>query len=97
MIASAFGIRFQGQGYFLTDALLHRGASGAPVVARMTSERSGRSELPWMLLGIHGARMDVHRDENVDERLNLHCAWYADMLLTLTEDPPAAPPANAGS
>ena len=34
VIASAFGIRFQGKGYFLTDARLHRGMSGAPVVAR---------------------------------------------------------------
>jgi len=35
VIASAFGIRFQGQGYFLTDARMHRGTSGAPVVAHM--------------------------------------------------------------
>ena len=34
VIASAFGLRFQGQGYFLTDARMHRGTSGAPVVAR---------------------------------------------------------------
>lgn len=97
MVASAFGIRFQGKGYFLTDALLHRGASGAPVVARMAVERSGRSELPWMLLGVHAARMDVKRDVDLDERLNLHCAWYADILLTLTEDPPAIPRATTAS
>lgn len=85
-IASAFGIRFQGQGYFLTDARMHRGASGAPVVARMTAERSGRGDLPWMLLGVHSARMDVSdRDVAQDERLDLNCAWYADVLLTLTE------------
>jgi hypothetical protein len=40
-----------------------------------------------MLLGVHAARMDVTRDVEQDERLNLHCAWYADILLTLTEDP----------
>jgi len=34
VIASAFGMRFQGQGYFLTDARTHRGTSGAPVVMR---------------------------------------------------------------
>ncbi|MGH7817920.1 MAG: S1 family peptidase [Candidatus Binatia bacterium] len=86
VIASAFGIRFQGQGYFLTDARMHRGTSGAPVVARVTSERSGRGDLPWMLLGVHSARMDVaNRDIDQDERLNLNCAWYADVLLTLTE------------
>jgi len=86
VIASAFGIRFQGQGYFLTDARMHRGTSGAPVVARATAERSGRGDLAWMLLGVHSARMDVaNRDIHEDERLNLNCAWYADVLLTLTE------------
>lgn len=90
-IASAFGIRFQGQGYFLTDAWMHRGTSGAPVVARVTTERSGRGDLAWMLLGVHAARLDVsNRDLNEDERLNLNCAWYADILLTLTE-PSVAP------
>jgi len=87
VIASAFGIRFQGQGYFLTDARMHRGTSGAPVVARMTTERSGRGDFPWMLLGVHASRMDVsHRDIHEDDRLDLNCAWYADVLLTLTED-----------
>jgi len=86
VIASAFGIRFQGQGYFLTDARMHRGTSGAPVVARMPTERSGRGDLAWMLLGVHGARMDVSdRDIAQDERLDLNCAWYADVLLKLTE------------
>ena len=84
-IASAFGIRFQGQGYFLTDARMHRGTSGAPVVARVPTERSGRGDLTWTLLGVHSARMDVaNRDVNEDERLNLNCAWYADVQLTLT-------------
>jgi hypothetical protein len=87
VIASAFGIRFQGNGYFLTDAMLHRGTSGAPVVARVTTERSGRADFPWMLLGVHAARMDVsNRDIDEDERLNLNCAWYADVLLPLTDE-----------
>ncbi|HEX4987324.1 MAG TPA: serine protease [Candidatus Binatia bacterium] len=87
VIASAFGLRFQGQGYFLTDARMHRGTSGAPVVARMTTQRSGRGDLPWMLLGVHAARMDVtNRDIEQDERLNLNCAWYADIIMTLTLD-----------
>jgi hypothetical protein len=42
IIASSFGLRFQGEGYFLTDA-------------------------------------------REDERLNLNCAWYADVIMTLTE------------
>jgi S1-C subfamily serine protease len=62
VIASAFSIRFQGQGYFLTDAQMHRGTSGAPVVARVTTPQSGRGELPWMLLGIHAS---LQRDFSV--------------------------------
>jgi hypothetical protein len=85
-IASAFGIRFQGNGYFLTDACLHRGMSGAPVVARATSRRTGREALPYLLLGVHSARVDVTRDEEQDERLMLNCAWYSDILMTITED-----------
>lgn len=84
-IASAFGLRFQGQGYFLTDGRTHRGISGAPVVMR----RSGaRGRLPWALLGVHSARLDIgSRDEQLDESLGLNCAWYADILLTLTALP----------
>lgn len=81
-IASSFGVRFQGQGYFLTDARTHRGTSGAPVVMRSTA---GKSRLPWKLLGVHAARMDMStRDRQLDESLGLNCAWYADILLTLT-------------
>ena len=86
VIASAFGIRFQGYGYFLTDAQMHRGSSGAPVVARPATQRSGRGDLDWLLLGVHATRMDVtNRDALQDERLNLNCAWYADIIVALTE------------
>ena len=92
VIASAFGIRFQGHGYFLTDARMHRGTSGAPVVARDPTQGAGRAELPWLLLGVHATRMDVsNRDLQQDERLDLNCAWYADVLLTLTQDAPIEP------
>jgi S1-C subfamily serine protease len=81
-VASAFGVRFQGHGYFLTDARTHRGMSGAPVVMRA----GGDARLPWTLLGVHSARLDMRtREEGVDESLGLNCAWYADILLTLTE------------
>lgn len=35
VLASSFGLRFKGEGYFLTDARTHRGTSGAPVVLRV--------------------------------------------------------------
>jgi hypothetical protein len=41
--------------------------------------------LPWTLLGVHSARLDIgNRDLDLDESLGLNCAWYADILLTLT-------------
>ena len=84
--ASSFGLRFGGEGYFLTDARTHRGTSGSPVVMRMADAEAGHGDLPWRLLGVHSARLDVGtRDLKLDEALGLNCAWYADILLTLTE------------
>jgi hypothetical protein len=86
VIASSFGLRFQGQGFFLTDARMHRGTSGSPVVMRDPQSPAGIGELPWKLLGVHSARLDMQtRDLEQDESLGLNCAWYADILLTLTE------------
>jgi hypothetical protein len=86
VIASSFGLRFEGQGYFLTDARTHRGTSGAPVVMRIPAQDMMQDDLPWTLLGIHSSRLDVGtRDLISDEALGLNCAWYADILLTLTE------------
>jgi S1-C subfamily serine protease len=84
VIASSFGLRFQGEGYFLTDARTHRGTSGAPVVIRCP-QHARLGGLPWKLLGVHSARLDVGtRNIKLDEALGLNCAWYADILLTLT-------------
>jgi S1-C subfamily serine protease len=87
VIASSFGLRFQGQGYFLTDARTHRGTSGSAVVMRVPERAPRHGDLPWILLGVHSARLDVGtRDLKLDEALGLNCAWYADILLTLTEN-----------
>ena len=101
IIASSFGLRFQGQGCFLTDARTHRGTSGAPVVMRASSAEVIATGLPWKLLGVHSARLDMKtRDQRQDESLGLNSAWYADILLKLTEpevplSTPAAPPTAA--
>ena len=85
-IASSFGLRFQGKGHFLTDARTHRGTSGAPVVMRIAEPDPKLGDLPWKILGVHSSRLDVGtRDIELDEALGLNCAWYADILLTLTE------------
>ncbi|MDE1950683.1 MAG: trypsin-like peptidase domain-containing protein, partial [Burkholderiales bacterium] len=74
VLASAWGMRFQGQGYFLTDARTHRGTSGAPVVLRERGAGASRKPLPWKLLGVHSARLDMAgRDLAQDETLGLNC------------------------
>jgi hypothetical protein len=84
-VASPYGIRFQGRGCFVTDARMHRGSSGAPVVMRRPDRHEGGG--PWMLLGVHSARMDMgDRDTGQDDMLGLNLAWYADILATLTDD-----------
>lgn len=86
VIASSFGLRFQGQGFFLTDARTHRGTSGAPVVMRAEPKEERLGDLPWKLLGVHSGRLDMlPRDAQQDESLGLNCAWYADIVLTLTK------------
>lgn len=97
-IASSFGLRFQGQGYFLTDARTHRGTSGAPVALRIPEHWRSNADLPWLLLGVHSARLDVGtRDLVLDEALGLNCAWYADVLMTLTAAGPAMGDTGDGS
>lgn len=83
VVASAFGVPFQGQGCFVTDAPMHRGSSGAPVVRH---DPDGDTGLPWQLLGVHASRMNMApRDTLQDASLGLNLAWYSDVLLTLTQ------------
>lgn len=85
VIASSFGLRFQGAGYFLTDGRTHRGSSGSPVVMRRAGPSAAEGDLPWLLLGVHSGRIDVGtRDINLDEALGLNTAWYADVLMDVT-------------
>lgn len=85
IIASSFGLRFTGKGFFLTDGRTHRGSSGAPVVMRERSASLG--DLAYRLLGVHSARLDLlGRDAEQDEALGLNCAWYADILMVLTKE-----------
>ncbi len=53
---------------------------------RLPDKLPAHGELLWMLLGVHSARLEVGKpDLKLDEALGLNCAWYADILLTLTD------------
>lgn len=83
VVASDFAHPFKGEPYFLTDARMHRGTSGAPVVARLkwATDVAGKFEERWCLLGIHSASLDVsNRDPQQDDRLGLNCTWYARLV-----------------
>lgn len=88
-IASSFPHPFKGEPYFLTDATLHRGMSGSPVIARIHGDcqpnDAGGSK--WRLLGIHASALDVSdRDPVQDERLALNTAWYATLITEMLPD-----------
>ena len=76
-IASVYPLPFHGDPYFVTDARLHRGASGAPIIAELDGQ--------WKLLGVHAASLDLTtRDPNLDDKLGLNLAWYASHIEALT-------------
>ncbi|MGF1453746.1 MAG: trypsin-like peptidase domain-containing protein [Alphaproteobacteria bacterium] len=82
-LASSYGLRFGGKGYFLIDARTHRGLSGAPVVMRDRNPPPDTS-MPWYLLGVHSSRLEAFsRDPDHDEVLGLNAVWYSDVLHTL--------------
>ncbi len=86
-IASVYPLPFKGQRYFVTDARLHRGSSGSPVIAKLVE--TGAEVPTWKLLGVHAASLDVsNRDPAVDEPLGLNIAWYASLIAEMTR--PAA-------
>ena len=82
-IASSFSHPFKGEPYFLTDARLHRGMSGSPVVAKLQclDDKDFDQEPKWRLLGVHSSSLDVSdRDPKQDEKLALNTTWYASLL-----------------
>jgi hypothetical protein len=82
-IASSYPHPFKGEPYFLTDARLHRGMSGSPVIAQLGVKGDGDAQQKpkWRLLGIHSSALDVSdRDPEQDEKLALNTTWYASLL-----------------
>ncbi len=83
-IASVYPLPFKGDRYFITDARLHRGSSGSPVVAKIFDMATENTA--WKLLGVHSASLDVsNRDPEQDEKLGLNMTWYASLIMEMTE------------
>jgi S1-C subfamily serine protease len=88
MIASSYGIPFQGKPLFLTDANLHPGTSGSPVITKPKStwvDDKGNTNLvtgtTYYLLGVHSAALGITVNGGEQQiPLGLGAAWYAELV-----------------
>lgn len=86
MIASAYGVPFQGQPMFLIDANLHPGMSGSAVLTKPKNTwqtKEGATAIltgtPIYLLGVHSATLSSNLPTGV-EPLGLGTVWYANLI-----------------
>jgi hypothetical protein len=85
-VASVYPIPFRGSHFFLTDARMHEGTSGAPVLTRPTQMlplRGGglgfTDEVKTFLVGVHSAARP-EREPMTDDPLGLNCIWFASLI-----------------
>jgi len=82
MIASVHGVAFEGLPLFLTDANLHPGTSGSPVITKPKStwvDEAGNTALVtgtvYYLVGIHSGTWEPR-----GVPVGLGAAWYANLI-----------------
>jgi len=87
MIASVYSVPFQGNPCFLTDANLHPGTSGSPVVTKPKStwvDSEGNTNMvtgnPYYIVGIHSGTYSVKLSSGSSEPLGLGVAWYIQLV-----------------
>jgi len=87
MIASTYGVPFQGLPLFLTDANLHPGTSGSPVITKPKStwvDDQGNTALvtgtTYYLVGVHSATLGVTPVGKPEIPLGLGAAWNAELV-----------------
>jgi len=90
MIASVYGIYFSGNPLFLTDAELHAGMSGSPVITKPKQswvDDKGNLDImtgtTYYLLGIHSGTVKKDQTRGVD--IKLGAAWYANLIQEISE------------
>lgn len=84
MIASSYGVPFQGLPCFATDADMHSGTSGSPVLTRpsalqQTTEGFQLGTQKMFFLGVHSATMQSDHEPE-EGPLNINVTWYAELL-----------------
>src|SRR5574341_821955 len=85
MIASSYRVPFRGMPLFLTDANLHPGTSGSPVITKPKStwvDDKGNTNLVtgtvYYLLGVHSGTVDPSITGG--QQIGLGAAWYIDLV-----------------
>lgn len=85
LISSPYGVAFQGMNCFATDANMHSGTSGSPVLTIPSSIQQTEDGISLMggkatyLLGVHSATL--HSNHEPEEGpLNLNLSWYAELI-----------------
>jgi S1-C subfamily serine protease len=87
LVASAYGVPFQGAPLFLVDANLHPGMSGSPVMTRPKNiwpDKNGNVSMmtgtPTYFLGVFSATVSVPVSPTEKEALGLGAVWYANLI-----------------
>lgn len=84
IVSSLYGMPYNGEPAFLTDARMHPGTSGSPVVAGpVTLIVHGGIDLwgpGYKLLGVHSATLRQPLVEEEQGKLDLNKAWYAELI-----------------
>jgi S1-C subfamily serine protease len=85
MIASSYRTPFQGLPLFLTDANLHPGTSGSPVITKPKNtwvDDKGNTEIVtgtvYYLLGVHSGTIDPKITGG--QQIGLGAAWYIELV-----------------
>ena len=86
LVASVYGVPFEGKPFFFVDAKLHPGTSGSPVFTKPTHELpdggisfGGRGKI--YLVGINSGELKPLPGQK--DALGLHCVWYPSVLTNM--------------
>ena len=89
IVSTQYGFPYNGAPAFLTDARMHPGTSGSPVLAGpVTLITHGGIDLwgpAYKLLGVHSSTLLQPVEESERRWLDLNTSWYAELIEEIAE------------